>query len=418
MNLSKQKNFYKISFFLIIFFPAFLLAGRVTTEIGVFLIIVLFLYDIFRKKNYVFFKNFYFYYFLVFYLYLLIRTFFYSLEFEDYKTILFYLRFGFFFLAFNYFLIKININKKLLFIIIFFFIFLILDSMLQFYFKSNTIGIELYNQRATSFFGQSLRLGSFLLRFFPFVLIIILFSEIDLKKNKLCLSIFFSFYFHTVFLTGERTSLILLFLMLSFVFLLLNRFRMILIIALFFFIGITSVSNYFSEIKPLESMWNRTVSQAIVKNEKSDVYLVKIFSKDHHGHYLIAWRMFLDNPLFGQGVNSFKKLCKIDKFIKNDGICSTHPHNTYLQLLAEAGLIGFLFVFFIFILILRYFFVKIYFNWKNKVNLTKYESIKYISLLAIFINFWPFSPNGNFFNNWLSAMYYYPVGFYLYSRNK
>lgn len=418
MNLIKQINFYKISFFLIIFFPAFLLAGRVTTEIGVFLIIVLFLYDIFRKKNYVFFKNFYFYYFLVFYLYLLIRTFFYSLEFEDYKTILFYLRFGFFFLAFNYFLIKINFNKKLLFIIIFFFIFLILDSMLQFYFKSNTIGIELYNQRATSFFGQSLRLGSFLLRFFPFVLIIILFSEIDLKKNKLCLSIFFSFYFHTVFLTGERTSLILLFLMLSFVFLLLNRFRMILIIALFFFIGITSVSNYFSEIKPLESMWNRTVSHAIVKNEKSDVYLVKIFSKDHHGHYLIAWRMFLDNPLFGQGVNSFKKLCKIDKFIKNDGICSTHPHNTYLQLLAEAGLIGFLFVFFIFILILRYFFVKIYFNWKNKVNLTKYESIKYISLLAIFINFWPFSPNGNFFNNWLSTMYYYPVGFYLYSRNK
>ena len=418
MNLIKQINFYKIPFLLIIFFPAFLLVGRVATEIGVFLIIIFFLYDIFKRKNYIFFKNFYFYYFLLFYLYLLVRTFFYSLEFEDYKTILFYLRFGFFFLAFNYFLMKININKKFLFIILFFFIFLILDSIMQFYFKSNTIGIELYKERATSFFGQSLRLGSFLLRFFPFVLIIILLSEIDLKKNKFYLSIFFSFYFHTVFLTGERTSLILLFLMLSFVFLLLNRFRMILIIGLFFFIGITSASNYFSEIKPLESMWNRTTSQAIVKNEKSDVYLVKIFSKDHHGHYLIAWRMFLDNPLFGQGVNSFKKLCKIDKFIKNDGICSTHPHNTYLQLLAEAGLTGFLFVFFIFILILRYFFVKIYFNWKNKVNLNKYESIKYISLLAIFINFWPFSPNGNFFNNWLSAMYYYPVGFYLYSRNK
>jgi O-antigen ligase len=128
--------------------------------------------------------------------------------------------------------------------------------------------------------------------------------------------------------------------------------------------------------------------------------------------------MFLDNPLFGQGVNSFSKLCSLEKFKKDNGLCTTHPHNSYLQLLSETGLLGFLFIFLIFFMISKFFFIKIFFARKKKFDITKYQSIKYISLLAIFINLWPLSPNGSFFNNWLSSMYYYPIGFYLFSRNK
>ena len=39
-----------------------------------------------------------------------------------------------------------------------------------------------------------------------------------------------------------------------------------------------------------------------------------------------------------------------------------------------------------------------------------------IALLAgILITLWPFSPNGNFFNNWLMVVYSLPVGLYLQS---
>jgi O-antigen ligase len=418
MKLIRNKDINNFPYFLILFFPIFPLLGRVSAEVGVFFIIILFLYDIFKNKNYIFFKNFYFYYFLLFYLYFLIRTLFYTSEFDDFRTILFYIRFGLFFIALNYFLNRVSFNKNHLFIFLFFFIFLILDSTIQYYYGTNIIGIEAHNGRATSFFGKSLRLGSYLLRFFPFILIIILIYDVNLKKNKFYLSLFFAFYAHTIFLTGERTSFFLLALMFLLIFFLLNKFRAILIFSFVFFIMIVLFSNLFSDKKSYDRVVNTTINQIIEKNEKNQDFSLKIFSKEHQGHYIIAWRMFLDNPLFGQGINSFSKLCSLEKYKKDDGICTTHPHNSYLQLLSEAGFLGFLFIFSIFFMISKLFFIRIFFRKKNKVDLNKYQLVKYVSLIAIFINLWPLSPNGNFFNNWLSSMYYYPVGFYLYSINK
>jgi O-antigen ligase len=418
MKLIRNKDINNFPYFLILFFPIFPLLGRVSAEVGVFFIIILFLYDIFKNKNYIFFKNFYFYYFLLFYLYFLIRTLFYSLEFDDFRTILFYIRFGLFFIALNYFLSRVSFNKNHLFIYLFFFIFLILDSTIQYYYGTNVIGIEAHNGRATSFFGKSLRLGSYLLRFFPFILIIILIYDVNLKKNKFYLSLFFAFYAHTIFLTGERTSFFLLVLMFLLIFSLLNKFRAILIFSFVFFIMIVLFSNLFSEKKSYDRVVNTTINQIIEKDENNQYLSLKIFSKEHQGHYIVAWRMFLDNPLFGQGINSFSKLCSLEKFKKDDGICTNHPHNSYLQLLSEVGFLGFLFIFSIFFMISKLFFIRIFFKKKNKVHLNKYELVKYVSLIAIFINLWPLSPNGSFFNNWLSSMYYYPVGFYLYSINK
>jgi hypothetical protein len=36
---------------------------------------------------------------------------------------------------------------------------------------------------------------------------------------------------------------------------------------------------------------------------------------------------------------------------------------------------------------------------------------------AILITIWPLAPTGNFFNNWLSIIYYLPVGIFLWSIN-
>jgi O-antigen ligase len=97
----------------------------------------------------------------------------------------------------------------------------------------------------------------------------------------------------------------------------------------------------------------------------------------------------------------------------------THPHNFYVQLLAETGVIGFLFLFgalvYVIYTALRQFKSIIL---RQKRPLTDYQ----ICLLAgILITVWPLSPNGNFFNNWLMIVYSLPVGFYLqsiYSKKK
>ena len=39
-------------------------------------------------------------------------------------------------------------------------------------------------------------------------------------------------------------------------------------------------------------------------------------------------------------------------------------------------------------------------------------------LVGFFLALWPLTTNGNFFNNWINLMNFYPLGFYLFLRNK
>ena len=127
--------------------------------------------------------------------------------------------------------------------------------------------------------------------------------------------------------------------------------------------------------------------------------------------------MFLDNPLVGQGPKMFRVLCNDVKFNPNENekTCSTHPHNLYVQLLAETGLLGLLFLlvlcFMIFKLILSHIllFIK-----KREYLLSDFQ----ICLIACFImTLWPIIPSLNFFNNWMNVIFYLPIGFFLYSLN-
>jgi len=97
----------------------------------------------------------------------------------------------------------------------------------------------------------------------------------------------------------------------------------------------------------------------------------------------------------------------------------THPHNFYVQLLAETGIIGFLFLFSALIYV-------IYTALKQLKSIIFRENRPLkdyqICLLAgIFISVWPLSTNSNFFNNWIMIVYSLPAGFYLqsiYSKKK
>ena len=144
-----------------------------------------------------------------------------------------------------------------------------------------------------------------------------------------------------------------------------------------------------------------------------------IFSKSHDSVIRTAYNMFKDQPIFGHGPKMFRVICKDEKYSTGVTPCMTHPHNFYVQLLAETGIIGFLFLFSAFIYViftaLRQFKSIIF---RQKRPLSDYQ----VCLLAgILITVWPLTTNGNFFNNWLMISYSLPVGFYLqsiYSKKK
>ena len=149
-----------------------------------------------------------------------------------------------------------------------------------------------------------------------------------------------------------------------------------------------------------------------------------IFSDHHQLHYKTALKIFYNNKIFGSGPKQFRYLCSKDEYyttandiysktyisqldevellrINNLDGCSTHPHHTFIQLLTETGLFGF-FIFLVF------YFALIFFILKLTKNSNNYNT-KMILAFIILINFSPFMPSGNFFNNYLSLVYFIPI---------
>jgi O-antigen ligase len=116
----------------------------------------------------------------------------------------------------------------------------------------------------------------------------------------------------------------------------------------------------------------------------------------------------------------FKKGQEIFKFkpLYKNG-CNTHPHNFLIQILSETGLVGFI----IYIFVGLYFIfgvINFLFGKKIMKKIYKYKIDFKICLIFIsyLIFFLPIFPSGNFFNNWLSMIIYFPMGFLLYFIDK
>ena len=164
---------------------------------------------------------------------------------------------------------------------------------------------------------------------------------------------------------------------------------------------------------------------------KTTTNKIYIFSKPHTDMYVSAYRIFLDNKLFGVGPRQFRNTCgffpldeknkygkhEIFKYKVSAYSCETHPHNTYIELLSEAGIFAFLIVAGLFILIfyfsIKHFVFKFIRGKKGIIN-----DFEICLFSAILISLWPFSPSGSFFNNWMSIVYYFPIGLLLWQRSK
>ena len=55
-----------------------------------------------------------------------------------------------------------------------------------------------------------------------------------------------------------------------------------------------------------------------------------------------GFKVWRNNIFFGVGINNFERECEkleLNK-INNYSPCSTHPHNTWVEILSETGLVG------------------------------------------------------------------------------
>ena len=123
---------------------------------------------------------------------------------------------------------------------------------------------------------------------------------------------------------------------------------------------------------------------------------VKVFSSVHEQHFISALKMFNDNQFFGIGPKMFRENCKKEEYFTKFA-CATHPHNYYVQLLAETGIIGTLPLITLFLFTIYKYIMGIYLIGSKKYNLFSENTL--ISFLPLSIFLFPFIPSSNFFNN-------------------
>ena len=124
-----------------------------------------------------------------------------------------------------------------------------------------------------------------------------------------------------------------------------------------------------------------------IKNEEKNSFI----DSPYGAHYETAYNIFRDNLIFGAGYKQFRKECLDQRYFDiaksklRNFRCSTHPHNTYLEILSETGIIGLI----IFLIVIMSIFFEIFKT--NKIN--------YFLFFQIVLIFFPFISTGSIFTN-------------------
>lgn len=436
MSINYITNFKKnFPIFFLAILPYSFIAGPAILEITCNCIGLYFLYTVIKNKKYFFFKNYFVYIFILFYLYIVTRSLF---SFDPYFTLsssLFYFRFLFYILGIWLILNTFDKAEKIFLINSFFAVLLVAIGLLieYLYFSKFSSSYDPQYVRYFSLFIDEPIPGSYISRFLPYAILAIVIFFDNLNMKTFFYSLLITFFIFMVYISGERVAFFYSILcLLIFLFFISNSKFKIYLILLFTFIFLL-INIYDSRVSGRmisftnNQIFNAKIDKSFImindKNNKDNLdrkILIKReleasnfpgYSPEHKRHFYSAYLMFQDNKLFGQGPKSFRKLCK-NKLFFVPGACTTHPHNTILQLLAEIGLFGILFYLAIIGWIMTFFF-QVFLKKLKGQALSQDYSLQLLYFCALLIAFFPFVPSGNFFNNWLSFAYFLPIGFIL-----
>ena len=396
-----------VFFLLISSIIPFLIWGPFFPDLIVTIFTLFFLYYVFKNKDFYYFNNKPLMIFFLFCIISIVCSLFSKDILFSLKSSFFYFRIGIF-SCFVWYLI--DKDKSVLnyfyYALILSFSVLTIDGYYQFFNGENLFGSKMNGTRVSSFFGEEQIMGSYLSRLFP-----LLFALFVIKKKKKYEIYFIGFLFilidSLIFISGERAAFFYLNLSTIFIIILIKEYQKFrLLIFIIAIICVTTLGLYSPKLT--DRMILTPAKEMGFITGSNDRF---IFSSIHDGYFRTAYNMFLDKPIFGHGPKMFRVSCKNKKYATGVFPCSSHPHNFYMQLLAETGIIGFSFLFFLFCYII--------YSASKHLKSIIFQQERYLTdyqvclLSCLLITTWPFSTNGNFFNNWLMIVYSLPVGFYL-----
>ena len=368
------------------FFPISFILGNLITNINLVLFCI---FGIFHLRSKILTTKFDFTLKIIFFLFLVVffstsLSFIKSLYFEEYeytnlirliKSVLFF-RF-FVLLLIIYLLSELNIiNFRYFFLSAAFAALLIsIDIIYQYTFGFNIIGLESYGYHNTSFLGDELIAGGFVQNFSFFSILFL--SYILRNYNNYSRIVLIGIVICTlgvgIMVSGNRMALILFILGLFLVYFFNKKLKNIVLInSIILFIALGSILNL-PALMTAEKASDISFDNKLQKNFYSlkvnvEGIVVGLFERITTNESIILLKekkLFINHPnesaghtrliftgietwklhkTFGNGIKSFREDCKRIIIEQQRGVCSNHPHNYYLEILTDLGIVGFVFV--------------------------------------------------------------------------
>ncbi len=400
------------SSYLLYLLPFALLTGPFIADLIVVLIDLIFIFLILRERDFSYFKNYYSYILIFLNLYFITSSIASEYAYFSLESSLVYFRFYLFSVAVFFLVCK---NSKIIGVFgiyLFLTIFIAtMDGYYQYIFEKNIFGISSeFPNRMSLLLSDKSYLGGYLSRLFPLLVAIFLFSNLSennlfLKSKYIIISLFIILIDVLLYLTGERTAFVLQLITTVALMLFLSKYKLLrlitMVVSVLLIVVITN-TNY--DVK------ERNLDQTIVQLGLDDGFKkINAFSPTHESYFIHSIEVFKENILIGSGPNTFRKTC-IE--VKNYNECSTHPHNNYIQILGETGIIGLIIILFVVTPVFIFFVKKIYYI---LIRLKKGNDYQTALMICVFLSVFPFLPTQNFFNNYINIIYFLPIGFLLHS---
>ena len=277
-------------------------------------------------------------------------------------------------------------------------LFVCFDIIYQFSFGKDIFGYKAIPgfRKLGGPFGDELIAGGYIQRFsiFSFFLIPLFYKNFSPKILKFLIPILLIIILISLILSGNRMPLLLFILLVSLIVIFNKQTRK-------YFISFASIlliifSLAFTFNQKVKNNFNSFYGQI---SNMAKILINKDFD-NNSSQYLKEFASFYDtwllNKYIGGGIKSFRYYCHVRPNIDKNSkfVCNMHPHNYYLEILTETGLIGFFIISIIFILILYKTFYKKYFDSNSSLT---YNNISVPFIFLFFVEIFPLKSTGSFF---------------------
>ncbi len=280
-------------------------------------------------------------------------------------------------------------------------LFVSFDIFYQFVFSQDIFGIKpLHPSKLSGPFGDELVAGGYIHKFSLFGIFVLPFFKLKKSYLSLILSTLFLIYMTAIILSGNRMPLVLFLLSIFLIILFEKKTRKYLPISLIVVSSVIFViyknnsivkDSFDSFFDNSTDIINVFVIESITKSSKIPEKRIPIYYQEFKTSYG-TWMM---NKYIGGGIKSFRHNCPKRKILSHNErtTCNMHPHNYYLEILTDLGIMGLIISCLIFIITIYNSLIKNYF-----LKQTKVINIISVPFIFVFISeIFPLRTSGSFF---------------------